>query len=60
MALPDSLFKTLDAEEEKLFRDWARDHYDPVYLEDQIGLWHPVTRDEWARIAKERAEQETE
>ena len=42
------LFRDLSADEEKEFRQWARDNYTPY---DEIkGVWHPVVQDECVKI----------
>ena len=40
------LFNQLSAEEEKKFRQWARDNYTP--LDTIKGIWHPIVQDECA------------
>jgi hypothetical protein len=51
--MQDSFFKTLTPEQEIEFRQWARDNYDPIILPDPV--WHPVIRDEMAKIKLEKA-----
>lgn len=47
----DWMFRTLDPQEEVTFRKWARDNHQPG---DEIdSLWHPVVRDECAKIDAE-------
>ena len=49
--LPDWAYRDLSPEEEKEFRDHARDIHDPG---DEInGLWHPVVKDECEKIDAE-------
>tara|TARA_R100000773_G_C4214916_1_gene113788 strand:+ start:672 stop:839 length:168 start_codon:yes stop_codon:yes gene_type:complete len=38
------LFKNLSKEEEKDFRQWAKDNYKP--LDPIKRIWHPVIQDE--------------
>ena len=39
------MFRELSPEEEKEFRQWARDNFTP--LRDEINeVWHPVVKDE--------------
>lgn len=48
----DWMFRTLDPQEEATFRKWARDNHQPG---DEIdSLWHPVVRDECAKIDAEK------
>lgn len=49
-----SLFRVLDGAEEQEFRDWARSFHKPGQVVNP--LWHPVVRDECARIDGEWAE----
>lgn len=47
--MDDTFFRTLTADEEQTFRQWARDNWSPG---DEVNeLWHPVVRDEIAKIA---------
>ena len=49
------IFKKLTPEEEKKFRQWARDNFDPENLAEFIEkapLYHPVVRDECKKILK--------
>jgi hypothetical protein len=49
------LFKELNEEETKEFRKWARENYKP---NDAIStIWHPVVREECAKMNIEREEQ---
>jgi hypothetical protein len=50
--LPDSFFKHLSSEEEKEFRQWTRENYDS-YDREEFELFHPVVRDEIAKIDRE-------
>lgn len=46
-------FKQLDSEEEKSFRQWARDNYkvgEPI-----SGVWHPAVQDECVKINTENS-----
>lgn len=52
--LHDGFFKVLTSEEERKFRAWARNNYDPE-VDCEIKGWHPIVRDEWRIIAGERA-----
>lgn len=46
--LPDSFFRTLESDEESLFRQWARDNHKRG---DEVSeSWHPIVRDECAKI----------
>lgn len=48
--MDDDFFRTLDADEEETFRQWARDNWKRG---DEVNpLWHPVVRDEIAKLAK--------
>lgn len=52
------LFKSLDDEQEKVFRQWARDNFKP---DDKIdSAWHPVIRDECLKIQDELTKEEVE
>lgn len=42
------MFRTLDEEEKKQFKKWARDNYVPG--EEISEVWHPVVREECARM----------
>lgn len=46
-----SLFRQLSPGEEIQFRRWARENFDPAV--EPSPLWHPVVRDEWAKIEGE-------
>lgn len=46
-------FRELDESEDQEFRKWARENYVP--LEDISEHWHPVVRDECAKINNESA-----
>lgn len=39
------MFKQLTPEEEREYRQWARDHFDPH--QDSSPVWHPVVVNEW-------------
>ena len=47
------LFRNLNDVEEAEFRKWARDNYDD-YLGAISETWHPVVREEFDIIQKER------
>jgi hypothetical protein len=42
------LFQDLTPEQEKIFRQWARDNYKA--LSPIAGIWHPVVQDECRKI----------
>jgi hypothetical protein len=44
-------FRKLEAEEERSFRQWARENYKPG--DPIMGLWHPVVRDECEAMNRE-------
>lgn len=46
-----TLFRTLTANEEKSFRQWARENYTP--FQPISGIWHPVVQDECKRMNEE-------
>jgi hypothetical protein len=46
-------FKQLDSEEERSFRQWARDNYKPFTKID--GIWHPVSQDECVKMNVENS-----
>jgi len=48
-----NIFKILTSQEEKSFRQWARDNYKP--LSDIKGIWHPVVQHECAKINQEHS-----
>jgi hypothetical protein len=48
-----NLFRELSPEEEKEFRQWARDNYEP--FSEINGVWHPVVQDECVKINKEKS-----
>jgi hypothetical protein len=49
--MPPSMFKSLTAEEEVRFRQWARDNWKPG---DEICVvWHPIVRHEIATMEVE-------
>ncbi len=45
------LFLKLDDDQEREFRQWARDNYVP--LEPISGVWHPAIQDECSKINSE-------
>ena len=47
-----SLYRELDTEEEKEFRQWARDNFD---IKSVNTAWHPVVRDEWEKITDDNS-----
>ena len=51
MAYTMDLFLKLDDDQEREFRQWARDNYVP--LEPISGVWHPVIQDECSKINSE-------
>jgi hypothetical protein len=42
------MFKDLSPDEEKQFRQWARDNF--KIDQEPNELWHPLVREEWAKI----------
>lgn len=46
------IFRELSPQEEVEFRQWARKNYTPN--RGPSMLWHPVIRDEWAKIEQEQ------
>ena len=48
-----NMFRSLDQVEQQQWRQWTRDHYEP--LTPVSDIWHPVVRDE-CRIINEEAE----
>ncbi len=44
-------WRKLSAAEEEAFRQWARDNWEPGKTASEA--WHPVTRQEWARLDNE-------
>ena len=44
------MFKDLDSIEEKEFRKWARENYEP--LTEIKGVWHPTIQEECAEMNK--------
>lgn len=49
--VPDAFFRTLNAKEEKEFREWARNNWregDPIR-----SIYHPVVRDEIGKMLME-------
>ena len=49
--ISEMAFKVLNPEEEAEFRQWARDKFTPG--EEIKEIWHPIVRDECAKMAKE-------
>jgi len=47
-----NLFRELTPEQERSFRQWARDNYVPLTPID--GVWHPVVQEECAKINREK------
>jgi hypothetical protein len=47
-----NLFRQLSADEEKEFRKWARDNYQP--FTEIKGIWHPVIQDECVKMNANR------
>jgi len=50
MSLPDCFFRTLTLKEEQAFRDWAIANH--VAGKPAEEYWHPIVREEWARLDK--------
>jgi hypothetical protein len=48
------LFKQLSPEDEKQYRQWARDNYKPLDVID--GIWHPAVQDECVKMNREQWE----
>ena len=48
------MFRKLSAEEERAFRQWARNNYKP--FTDIKGIWHPVVQDECVKINEEKSQ----
>jgi hypothetical protein len=48
--LPDGFFRTLTPDEETSFRAWARANH--VLGRPADPCWHPIVREEWARLDK--------
>lgn len=46
-----NLWRDLSPEEEKEYRQWARDNYRPA--SEIKGVWHPVVRDECKKMNNE-------
>ena len=46
-------FRQLSSEEEKDFRQWARDNYKP--FSDISGAWHPCVQDECKKMNEEKS-----
>jgi uncharacterized protein YukE len=49
--MKDSFFRQLSADEEQLFRRWARQNWKPG--QEINPVWHPVIRDEITKIQEE-------
>ena len=47
-------YRLLSPKEEKQFRQWARENYQP--FTEINGSWHPVVQDECAKINKEQSQ----
>ena len=47
------MFRKLSPEEEKSFRQWARENYIP--FTEIKGIWHPIVQDECVAINKENS-----
>lgn len=45
-------YRKLSTEEEEAFRRWARDNWAPG--KECSPVYHPVVREEWARLDNER------
>ncbi|GAI99886.1 unnamed protein product [marine sediment metagenome] len=48
------MHRKLNSEEEKEFRQWARDNYTPYDIIS--GMWHPVVQEECSKINHEQDE----
>lgn len=46
-------YRALTTAEEKKFRTWARDTYEPG--SEILGCWHPVVQEECVTINRERS-----
>lgn len=46
------LFRELTEQEEKEFRQWARENYKP--FTEIKGIWHPAVQDECVRMNREK------
>lgn len=55
MTLPDEFFRKLSPGDEKVFREWAREHFEPGGEANPV--WHPVVRDEWEKLQKKWEEE---
>jgi hypothetical protein len=49
-------FRDLTPDEEREYRQWARDNYEA--FAEISGVWHPVVQDECVKINKEYGEQQ--
>ena len=50
------LFRSLDDDEEKKFREYAREHLEEIrgrILDGSVSIIHPVCRDEFSKITGE-------
>jgi hypothetical protein len=54
----DMIFRHLDSEEAPVFRTWARENFTPDM--DINPLWHPIVRDECAKMLMELLQQPEE
>lgn len=45
------IFRNLSAEEEKEFRQWARENY--IRFSPISGVWHPTVQDECRKMNEE-------
>ena len=53
--MKDSFFRQLTLEEEKPFRQWARDNW--KFGDKVQEVWHPVVRDEIAKMQRPKLEE---
>lgn len=52
--VPSVVFRELDEDEQKQFREWAHDNFEVDRRPNP--LWHPIVREEWA-LLQEKADQ---
>lgn len=48
-------YRKLGPEEEEKFRQWARDNW--AFGKECPSFWHPVVREEWAKLDNARMTQ---
>jgi hypothetical protein len=56
--MDNSFFRELNDQEVEQFKQWARDNFKPDMEINET--WHPVVRQELARLQKEQEDQDTE